>query len=233
MELNLNGGVLIIGSLLWDVNEIRKKLRNSILNVDQKCYVSAPIRYGKISVSREETYTMVFSKGCDKEETLGTACFIPFKDVIKNTEMLMEISHETIKAEQNKTELPNQRFNWGWGCLGILINPEWKKNEQNYKSLLNFWSLNFGSRFNIKEYLVGDEKSILNSNGELEFHWPKELTDYDFLIATATKPMINFYPSSEEIAKLMIHKGYFQYFEENRNVGIKTFQDSEIFKQEQ
>lgn len=78
-EINLNGGVLIIGSLLWDdKKQTRKDWRKSFLKIDDKVKIPAPIRYGRISTSRCCTFTMVLSQECNDKDKLGKAFFCPF-----------------------------------------------------------------------------------------------------------------------------------------------------------
>ena len=67
----LNGGILIVGSLLWD--ERREGWRRSRLDMESAELVTAPIRYGRQSETRGNTYTMVFSRGCDT----GKAMVVP------------------------------------------------------------------------------------------------------------------------------------------------------------
>src|SRR4030042_1351843 len=81
MYMTLNGGVIIIGSLLWD--EKRKSWRNERLSENEKISVYLPIRYGRQSESRHNTYTMVFSNACySKQYGLGTGWIIPIKTKI-------------------------------------------------------------------------------------------------------------------------------------------------------
>ena len=54
-------GILIVGSLIWDSSDVRGKWRAKRLNVTSRTLVSVPIRYGRRSRSRGDSYTMVFS----------------------------------------------------------------------------------------------------------------------------------------------------------------------------
>ena len=58
----LSLGVLIIGSLYWD-NANREQWRQERLDPNHKLCVHAPIRYGRQSANRGNSYTMVFSTG--------------------------------------------------------------------------------------------------------------------------------------------------------------------------
>ena len=45
--MRLDAGILVIGSLLWDKDEIRQQWRDERLAGNQSELVSAPIRYGR------------------------------------------------------------------------------------------------------------------------------------------------------------------------------------------
>jgi hypothetical protein len=101
MDYNLNGGVLIIGSLFWqdDLDQtkkdrLRKKWRSDRLIMDKSIKVSVPIRYGRFSGSQEKgnlTYTMVFDSSLPKEK-FGKAKAVPFKKSLSNwNELRVEV----------------------------------------------------------------------------------------------------------------------------------------------
>src|SRR5205823_8142389 len=62
----LRVGILVIGSLLWDIDSERVDWRHKRLDVNRSRKVLAPIRYGRLSQSRSDTFTMVISKLCDR-----------------------------------------------------------------------------------------------------------------------------------------------------------------------
>lgn len=234
MDFSLNGGVLIIGSLLWDTNEQRINWRNTCLKVNELIPIPSPIRYGRISKERYCTFSMVFSNECNAPKLKGTGMFLPFINNPINLEKIKTHSEELIKSEQKKTTLKDDSNNWNWGTLTICINPEiLKKTSEKYeqaKSFLTYWSAKYANEFNPEHYKVGNELPILNKQGVLQFDWTDELNDYDFIIATATKPNVENYPTSKNIAERMIINEYKEYFNENLNCGISTFQDKEIKK---
>lgn len=159
--------------------------------------------------------------------------FVPFSDNPINFDRLKTQTTELIKSERDKLDIED-RFNWGWGALTIALNPK-ILNEDSDKfiqanSLLKYWETRYGNRFNPDDYRVGEETPVLSKQGALSFTWPNELDDYDFLIATATKPVRNNYPTAREIADRIIVNQYSDYFEENVKLGITTFQDSDIRK---
>jgi len=69
--MKLKGGVIIVGSLIWedhlkaeDRDNIRRNWRRVNL-IDNSSPSKVPIRYGRKSQSRDDTYTMIFSKSCE------------------------------------------------------------------------------------------------------------------------------------------------------------------------
>ena len=80
-EIDLKGGVLVIGSLLWQDyldkpgDDIRKNWRANSLSISNKIQVKMPIRYGRFS-EKSQIYTMVFSNACKRKS--GTAFVLPF-----------------------------------------------------------------------------------------------------------------------------------------------------------
>ena len=94
--------------------------------------------------------------------------------------------------------------------MAICINPailiETSEKYNQAKSLLSYWGAKYSTGFNPNHYKVGEELPILNKQGVLKFNWTEKLNDYDFIIATATKPEIDRYPTSKNIADRMIVK---------------------------
>ena len=231
MDILLNGGVLMIGSLRWDPDEQRKDWINNNLQIDRQIIVQAPIRYGRISSGRNDTFTMVFSNECNQPDLLGKAVFVPFADNPLDLSNVVTQSIKLINAERKNAIINPRFFYWSWGTLTISINPnilvETSEKYSQAKLLLDFWSGKYDEEFNPEQYKVGQEPTILNNLGILNFIWTDELNDFDFIIATATIP-VRVYPSSQDIADRMFANGYDEYFFKNRKFGISTFQDEEI-----
>tara|TARA_R110001606_G_scaffold287987_1_gene436135 strand:+ start:873 stop:1607 length:735 start_codon:yes stop_codon:yes gene_type:complete len=223
-EIKFKGGVIIIGSLLWDNSKIRKEWKNQNLNMDQKKIINVPIRYGRVSKSRNCTHSMIFSSECKSDDKMGKGYFIPFNNEL-SIKQILEQGKFMIDAEHNKTT-KLYRFNWSWGCLGITINPNLSIDKS--KDLKFKWSEKYTNGFNPRQYKIDKEESIISKEGLLKIKWANELKEIDFIIGTATKPNIDFYPNSREIAIKMIVNKYDEYFKNNRENSITTFQDSEI-----
>lgn len=221
----LSGGLLIIGSLLWDEHETRVLLRDEVLNMIKQFIVPAPIRYGKKSDKRE-TYTMVVSPFCKDESRIGKGVLVPFKDSINNARELTEVASKIIVAEHKK-QVTFTRFNWGWGCLAFLPNSN-KVDNKNISQLKEYWSTKISNGFQPSDYVNDGEEQIITSRGELMIDWKGEYGDLDFIVITATKPDKPL-PTVQLLASNF--SGNDKYFSSNKNAGIVTYQDNDIQEQ--
>lgn len=238
----MKGGVLIIGSLLWDNDKesnhnYRDIWRTETLDMKAMLHVFAPIRYGRKSSSRK-SHTMVFSHEIDVDGNLGQAYVVPFikqdlsvDDVILQAKKLSKV--EGLKDDKLVKGGPKEK----WCIIGILFNPEIDESKKN--ALL----LTFGQQLNedgigdhYKHFKVGDELAILNEQGELQIAWIRpveegnsnKVNSLDFVLAACTKPNVGVYPDPSSIADLVLQDLEDKYFYNNHQNGIITFQDSEI-----
>lgn len=227
----LSGGVLIVGSLLWEESEIRDKWRIQCLDLKQRQSVSLPIRYGRISTTRNCTYTMVFSSECKTQENLGTGVFIPFAVNPINFEQLEAHVRRMISAEFNKEKNLSSQ-NWDWGAMGISFNPNIQSDDSpKLIALASFatkWAKKYSNTFNPDDYKIGNETSIISKTGILLIDWQNLPEKIDFVIATVIKTELKNYPTVKNIADRIVVNEYDKYFKENRKEGITTFQDLEI-----
>lgn len=226
--MKLKGGAIIIGSLLWDSNQQRKRWRESHLKVDSRARVFLPIRYGRRSGSRENTYTMVFSNICYKYG-LGTGWVLRFKSEINSFDDLKREAYEMGKAEGISNYLC-----CNWGAMSLILNP----NKDNCISIRDDWTKLMRDKLKNHQLLkarLKAEKASIDSNGFLKITWPQKVTNrkdigLDFLLATVTLPTItkNKYPSVFEISNAMIKAKYCDYFTHNIKNKIATYQDTRI-----
>lgn len=240
-NLNIKGGVLIIGSLLWQdqskkgkEDNVRKLWRDRHLLIDHKIMVKVPIRYGRLS---NDIYTMVFSNNCAKNKN-GTGYFVPFKKTPLSTfnDLIIEAKAVSVAEGMNGKFLSKEKGTENiWCVLGILINPE-TINREKEKLLISKWSeiINSQGCFITKDFKQGKEKSCLNKFGKLNINWPTPLDErnaiilnsYDFIIATGIKPTD--YPNVNDLKVKVKADKTRSYFIENYNSGITTFQDIEV-----
>ena len=227
-------GVLIIGSLYWEKKRHRCEWRRERLNKDNKQYIKVPIRYGRLSSTRGDSYTMVFSTWLYREQ-LGQAIIVRCKQDIAKGEDLVKEAECLWTAETTDGDNPHNLISATWGCVALLKNPDRSLSDD----LLDCWT-NHVSKENesdnrkkiISAYCNED---VLSQNGFLKIPWPKTVDgsdlNFDVLLATVTcpKPDKGRYPSAQAVADAAnkSDKGR-EYFCENRKHRIETFQDTEI-----
>jgi len=225
MELNLKGGVIVIGSLYWEDIKIRREWRDNSLSKKQGVKIALPMRYGRISPTRHNTYTMVLSMNCPKR---GVGYAIPFSKLTTTVADLKRQSLAVASAERN--EKYDSELDWGWGALGILLNPGLASRDLDLKALKDSWTAWHSTNFSHAKYKLGKtEEPSIDKTGTLLFEWPKEV-DLDFLVATVIEPNVKRYPSAKQIANAMYRASYYNYFIQNRQSGIESFQDKEVLQ---
>lgn len=238
----MKAGILIIGSLYWDIHgnrRHREEWQISRLQMGDDFPIRAPIRYGRWSKDRK-AYTMVFSQLCEAEDKLGTAIVVPCKNPISCVADLVDEAKQLWWAEQS--ERPQQTdigLSKNWGCVALLPNPK----KPLAADFLAGWSAEVSKQRNQRPYgglnHADSEEPIVNKGGFLRIEWPTaasashETGSFDLLLATANDPTVNEnkYPDPEAIAKAWIKAPKeLRYFEENRKYKITTFEDGSIIK---
>lgn len=243
---NFKGGVLIIGSLLWQDyvikknNTIRLDLRNNRLDLPSKVTVKTPIRYGRESGVKQKVFTMTFSNSC-RGKNIGTGFVIPFStNPLKNFDELLTEANEIAKAEGMDKTFITKNGDGVWCILGLLINKK-KISIADKTTLENYWQEQLKqdsdyADFNYTNFKLGSEQPCILQSGLLNIPWvvalnnkdQKEVDSYDFVIATATLPTGPKYPSVKTLAKNVIADTDRKYFIRNNESGIITFQDERI-----
>jgi len=226
----LNAGILIIGSLLWD--ERRQAWRDSRLDMTSAQSVTAPIRYGRRSETRGNTYTMVFSRACEAGRGTVVRCSRPVSSV---DDLILEAEH-LWAAEQNATV--SRQISAGWGCVTLLCNPD----RTIPQMFLTGWANRVGQERKYGNVPQTSEEGLLvSARGLLQIAWPQCVADgvaapLDFLLATATRPTLTgtqvSYPTVEMIANAWNADAgnHVEYFRKNNENGIRTFQDDAILQ---
>lgn len=228
--MNFIGGVIIIGSLLWENTPVRHKWRSlSLKDISTKTSVKVKIRYGRPSRSRRDTYSMIFSNHQSTE--FGRAFIVDFKDEIKNARMLETQAFALASAEGLWSDM-KPSLNKSWRTVGLLVNPNIdKKDKANADIIRKRWTeiyQGYKPIFKPSEYRIENENPVIDTDGFLQIEWTAEMDKYDFLIATPVVPVIKTPLSSKQIADKMLEKNYTEYFDNNFKNGITTFQDKEI-----
>lgn len=227
--MEFRAGALLIGSLLWDTGKARPAWRRTHLNMGLGEFVRVPIRYGRISHSRGDTHTMVFSKLCYRQKELGIGFVAPFSGPISSTEDLLAEAQHLADAEG----LGNA---WTWGAIALKANP----SARLPREMKAAWSLYFAQRASGCEVLrtcARSERPPISRNGLLALRWPTSVktgkpVTLDFILATPTKATLDRrrYPRSAQIAETYVYHNDPEYFLENVAHGIRTSQDAILWK---
>ena len=124
-------GILIIGSLIWDQRRShRAEWRRERLSTDQVA-VRVPIRYGRRSNDRKNTYTMVFSNELCPDR-LGSALAVRCRRRIRSIDDLVKEAEALCVAEQTNARVTG-RISASWGAVGLLCNPKTRLRASNQR----------------------------------------------------------------------------------------------------
>lgn len=230
----LNGAVLLIGSLAWEneqnaidpnVGKLRDNWRRDNLKMEKAISVKAPIRYGRKSSSRKNTFTMVFSESIPVE---GSALLVPFKLQVDSADNFKTVFEEALKlAEAEGINKNDGNLYKSWGTVALKVTDSFfQKHSELAEELKKKWGEYFNGIIKDQDYRVS-ETSCVTSNSLANFNINGE-NSFDFFLCTAIRPERSVYPTAKEIANQMQLSGYFTYFKENIKNGIITFQDEEI-----
>ena len=225
-------GVLIIGSLYWDPLRHRSDWRRDYLNLDGERCVSVPIRYGRQSESRADSYTMVFSLTAQP----GRAIVVPCSRPVRKASDLVDEAVGLWTAETRTGKNPERRISAKdeWGCVALRANPQHPLADELRAGWTEKVSRESGYR---RPRSADGEEDAVDVDGFLTIPWPESEDGLDLgvdvLLATATDPMIKDgrYPSAQQIADAWNTRGgrnHIDYFCKNRAHGIRTFEDDII-----
>ena len=162
----------------------------------------------------------------DTKTEFGNAYILPFKEILKNAHNLESQAYAMAGAEgiwKTKTSLNNS-----WGTVGLLINPKLEES-RNLEIVKERWTKIYSEYdFIPSDYTIGKESEIIDKNGFIKIEWTDEMNEFDFLIATLTVPKPKSLLTEKIIAERINETGYDEYFLNNYNNGIQTFQDDKI-----
>lgn len=210
----MRAGILIIGSLLWDEESGRPEWRQSRLVMDRAVHVKVPIRYGKRSITRGNTFTMTFAAD---DIRLGQGVLVPCRASPSGVADLAAEAEALWKAEDCSAKTGSIAA--GWGCVGALFHGD--------RAISADWSRAWAER------KVSPIPPV-DSNGSLGIPWPSMLdgtaVDVDIVLATATEAEVPS-PDPERIAKAWTDqdKGFERYFFQNVKHGVRTPDDFAIW----
>jgi len=245
-------GILAIGSLYWDPKKdpakpesegIREAWWRTRLEKQNAILVHVPIRYGRLSSGRADTYTMVFFAGPSQ---LGSARVIPCQKPIASCSDLTEEAKYLWAAEQAQTK-PEDNVSAEWGGVALLVKEQSDSARQSRVSdLREFWTrfIRESSHNALNYDELARSCACVSCDGLLEIPWPVSVDgsslEFDLLLATANRPTLSgnapTYPDAATVAAAWLRaandqgsiENYQDYFWENRANGITTFHDEEI-----
>jgi hypothetical protein len=221
-------GILIIGSLCWDPK--RKWWRDSRLHNEERWHVSSPIRYGRLSSTRGDTYTMVFSRLCEAGQAIAARCR---HDVERGDDLIAE-AQALWSAEINVPG--SHHLSKNWGRTALLINPDSTVPQDIVEAYVARIRREPGYR-DVPQ--SPGEGPLISERGILRIPWPIDVPSgqalrLDLLLATANYPDFigdpRGYPDAGTIADAWRRDtaGNVLYFHRNRAEGIRTFEDDAI-----
>ena len=225
----MHAGVLIIGSLLWD-NASRREWRSTWLQIEVADKVTVPIRYGRVSIKRDNTYTMVFSPRAASHHCEGTGYFVPMRRTMNSMNDLIIAARELAQAEGLRQD------NWTWGAVGILLNAD----RMVSAGVVGQWTRYFAEvsqACRLFDAHARNEEAVLGRDGLLRLAWPLsrgsgDPIDADVILATPTEPTLRNgrYAFAREVATAYVRADRPEYFVRNILSGIRTFHDRAIWK---
>jgi hypothetical protein len=162
--VTLNVGVLIIGSLLWDSKKERRAWRKDRLSMESSRAVTVPIRYGRRSTSRGNTYTMVLSRSCYQAVCgTGHAKVVSCSRGVSSPQDLFSEAECLWRAE--KPDADSGRISATWGCVALLCNPKRRIPDD----LLKAWATRVAQKPDKEDYqrLIKalDEGGLISEGG--------------------------------------------------------------------
>ena len=229
-------GILIVGSLHWDGSPTRCQWRRDRLEGGGQQMVRVPIRYGRRSTSRGNTFTMVFARSCASAEKLGTGLVVPARAKCRAPEQLVEEAEWLWAAERKSLSRAGIAQNWGRVCL---LHPPGRPLPEQFQHAWSEAVRAAGIHFRQIPAAIGEQQLIDLASGVAQLGWPTDaesteaLGGFDLLLLTATEPTLTKstdYPSAQEVAEAWRAdpNGHVSYFYNNRQNGITTFEDDEI-----
>lgn len=221
-------GILMIGSLYWETN--REEWRKARLDWKRQFDVRVPIRYGRKSSTRGNTYTMVFSPSGQ----MGRAKVVQCKKRVVTSMDIVDEARLLWAAERNVAS--SQEVSANWGSVALLINP----SIEIPRTVADGWASHVSAEGGYGEVGCLPEEAPMIEQGQLRIPWPTRVTGEPIplamVLATATNPELGpenpTYPPAAQIAEAWNRDPgkNVRYFWNNRDCGINTSQDEEIIR---
>lgn len=231
----MKAGILVIGSLWWSDNKVRKRWRDERLRIEDAIPVFAPIRYGRLS--RNQTYTMVFSRAYADPPRLGRALVVPCRYAMDSIDALLHEARRLWAAE-DKGASSTTITAAAWGAVAVLFRP----GSGAEARLGDTWRTHFRQECSRREFnpRSTDDGSgaIVTPGGRLDIAWPQPLDpsrpcDFDLLLATTNIPAPLPVPGDQHptaVADAWIVRTDADYFFSNVRADIRTADDAAVWQ---
>ncbi len=235
MELRI--GILIVGALYWDGQicpascdqDCRKcyrhRWRENRLKIEDASVVKVPIRYGRRSKLRGNTYSSIVF---DRTSKLGEALSVPCINTVHSSADLIDEAMHMWSAEMNGDN-KSMQISANWGCSALLLNPECRAEDKIANAVIAGWAAR------VEEERINYENCrSVDKNGLLLIDWPiradGQPLELDLLLATANRPD-TILPSEKDVAQSFFEDDLrnVSYILRNHRSGIRTAYDTGIF----
>lgn len=210
----LRVGVLMVGSLLWDDHCVRRRWRDARLLLDGAIHVPIPVRYGRISPSRNRTFTMTI----DPDAEPGVGLVAPAKTPAGSRDDLICEAEWLWAAERKQARDGTLGAAWGSAC--VAWHPDTPPDVRRWLQ---------GTLPRPAESLPLSEDRTLSINPWSLLADPGELP-FDVVLAAATEANIaRSRATPADVASAWASRGSEEYFFNNRRHGLTSAADDEIW----
>jgi hypothetical protein len=168
---------------------------------------------------------MVFSNECS--DKLGFGCILKYNKQVSQFDQLYYQAIDLAKVEGIYEDEDNRKIFSSWGGVALLLNPALDLKIEEYIS--KEWGDVYQNNIDPSCFRVGEEIPSIDKNGFLNLEVSVSFDSLDYLLATPVAINVCCYPRAEDIAQAMLDNNYTEYFCRNRENGILTFQDNDIY----
>jgi hypothetical protein len=231
-------GALVIGSLYWDTVPERQEWRKKYFDTadhPEALPVPLPLRYGMYSRKRQ-CPTMVLSQDWAQAGRLGQALALPFQETYELPALLAAARDQSYAEGPADRRLIKGNSTDPWCLLVAWLNPQ--LDDHRREAFLQAWTTAYEAPLSpallARFRMENEPEGLIDAQGCLQYPWPEQLSDWDLLFLTQTRPIRgngqrNAHPDPAEIARESAPRP--SYFLCNRFFGLHTAQDGKIASQ--
>lgn len=203
------------------------KWSSAITDPELKIPVTLPFRYAWTSHKDESICTLIFS---NHPATLpGNGFIIPVPGEFKNSLSVRKVASATASAS-GFWSTDHHFLSNANGTIALLMNPDLDNKDKTGADIIRrTWTKEHAQHetFDHLQYRTTNELPVVSPEGFLQIPWTAEMNEFDLLLAVVYLPEERSLLTPEWIADRMKQSGTVA-LENNREAGIRTFQDEEI-----